>query len=212
MSLTSRWLICVMNLEECRGKLEIRCVDDEVEVLDDWRATTWHSEPKQRVRSSLRFIVFSSLYDQNQSFRDRFYLKNDWKHKINGIQSCIVCLPRHIAMTVSQPSNTWRCYSCLWFIRCCCKNVKSIFSTWGLSRNYRYPNFSNLKRCVSRSLTVTERTWNRVPRRAFLLVCYKRKQKQVLWTARWVNLNPTNEKSVGSGNFRSWSRTFSRTA
>jgi hypothetical protein len=29
-----------MNLEECRGKLEIRWVDDEVEVLDDWRATT----------------------------------------------------------------------------------------------------------------------------------------------------------------------------
>ena len=40
MSLTSRWLICVMNLEECRGKFEIRWVDDEVEVLDDWRATT----------------------------------------------------------------------------------------------------------------------------------------------------------------------------
>jgi hypothetical protein len=29
-----------MNLEECRGKLEIRWVDDEVEVLDDCRATT----------------------------------------------------------------------------------------------------------------------------------------------------------------------------
>ncbi len=35
---------------------------------------------------------------------------------------------------------------------------KKHFSTWGLSHNYRYPNFSNLTICARLLLTVTGRT------------------------------------------------------
>ena len=57
--------------QRMQGRTWIGWVYDEVEVLDDWRTTTWHSEPI--VRKSLRSNVFFSLNNQNGAFRNGFH-------------------------------------------------------------------------------------------------------------------------------------------
>ena len=137
-----------------------------------------------------------------------FSLKNDWKHKINGIQSCLMCLTRHIAMTVSSPWNTWRRHFYLQFIRCCCKNVNNTFSTWSPSHNYKYPNFSKKLNVWSshwRWLTKLEILCKREPFFNFTTNRNKSQYCEPLTGCTWTQQIKT---SVGLGNLR-WFRTLS---